>query len=94
MLLNGVWLGGLHSCVDNTPSSFFHVVSLAASAIYSALSEHLDSKFRLVEFSPARTEGIYTQVLSLLNCSSSEQLNFLKERIRAHNDSLVNTYVV
>ena len=92
VLLNAIWLSGLHSYIDDTPSSFSHIISLAASAIYSALLEHSDGMFRVVEFLPAKSKDTYMQVLSLL-CHPIwyEQLNLLKEKIRDHGHSLVNT---
>jgi hypothetical protein len=66
VLLNTVWLGGLHHLLDNTIDVFACLISLTGSAIYSALLEHAHGKYEQIDFSPAKTEEVYQNLWASL----------------------------
>lgn len=92
MLLNTVWLGGLHHLVGNTIEAFACLVSLAGSAIYSTLLEHANGKYEQVDFSPAKTEEVYQNLRTsmLENAIFRNQLYVLQEVITQRGSSLLS----
>ena len=88
--LNTVWLGGLHKYLDDTIEAFTVLISLAATAIHSALSEHLNGIYDVIDFSPAKTEGVYKRILiRLLDSCSHPYLSRLKNLLTERGNSLV-----
>ncbi|KAG9309865.1 hypothetical protein JVU11DRAFT_10248 [Chiua virens] len=71
---------------------FACLVSLATSAIHSALSEHTHGKYEPIEFSCAKTKEVYKRLLNSLSTEPvlCNQLYLLKGAITQHGLSLIH----
>lgn len=90
VILNMVWLGGLHRALEDTIEGFAHLVSLMAAVLHLVLSKHTNGAHKVVEFSPTNTD-IYQRVLtSLLADTFRSQITLLRDQIIQRGNSLLS----
>ncbi|KAH7913502.1 hypothetical protein BJ138DRAFT_1220589 [Hygrophoropsis aurantiaca] len=95
LLIDVIWLGGLHRYIQNSMECFIHTLALAGSAICCALMEHKDGTFKPIEFSASSFQKTYEDLIKylttvvLVNPDLRLGLEHLKDLVYQRGQSLI-----
>ncbi|KIK97445.1 hypothetical protein PAXRUDRAFT_10168 [Paxillus rubicundulus Ve08.2h10] len=84
LLIDAIWLGGLHEHVEDTVDAFIHVVSLAGAALFSSFNEHREGIFQAIDFSPVTSGVVYQEMIHafMADIGMLDGLTHLKDLVK------------